>query len=154
MTPEESVLTYVLNALRGITKANGYTVTILTVELKNQFLRNLNIGDLPAILVSLGRDDYDREAFGSGDSNTHYRFMDLMLFVYMIDEADATVPGSAVKTAIMAALGKNRCAADGKWPWDIIVGPVNYSEFERSENRIGQFTMPIRARYSYSPGEL
>jgi hypothetical protein len=154
MTPEETVVAYLLEALRGITTANGYNVDIGLVELKDRMLRDLNGEDLPAVLASLGDDDFDRETFGNENENAHFRSLDLLLYVAAVYDAEEVVPGSPVKNAIVKCLLKNRCAADGRLPWDIMTGAIRYNEFERIENKIVKFTIPVRLKYCFTLEDL
>lgn len=148
------MVSYVIEALRSITTAGGYTIDIGLVELKDRLTRDLNGEDLPAILISLGNDDFDRETFASGDGNTQFRLLDLTLHVRGTDEPDVLVPGSKLKTAIMRCLLRNRCADDGKQPWDITIGGHTYSEFERIENGVAQLAMSIRLKYAFTLEDL
>lgn len=154
MTIKETLLTNVLDGLRGISKAAGYAIDLQTAELKNQLLRDLNVEDLPAVLVSVGTDDFDHETFAGGDGNTQYRMLDLLFYAMIIDEPDAVLPGAIVENAITKALLRLRAASGGLLPADIVIGAIDYSEFERMENGIGIMKIPVRLKYGYVLSDL
>lgn len=155
MTPDQTVIEHLLTSLEGITTANGYSANVRTVDVKDRQMRDFNDTDTPLILLSIGIDEFDRESFGAQSGNVFFRFIDIDIYLRFIDESGVEPIGSDFKWDVIKCLLANRCADDGKLPWDLIIGAMNPNEFERSENRkAAEFRIPVRVKYQFALSDL
>lgn len=154
-SPRQTVRDYILDALKTITKANGYALDVETVELNSRLIRDLNLSDCPAIKL-VTKDDTDlSETLGFNVGNQYFQSWDMELLLHMPDPGDAAIEdaGELFLGAVAKCLIKNRHANDDK-PSNIKIKSIKTDDFERIENKIAQLSVTINVRYEFTLGDL
>jgi hypothetical protein len=155
---DQVILSYVLEALEGITIQNGYDIDVKTVTVADRTTRDLNNSECPAILISTGNDRIDLtgphpdgQTFGGQSGNAFYRLWNLGLLLRL---PDTDARGSLFKWNVIRCLQVNRCEPAGKLPWDILIESLDTDEFERIENSAAQYRLNILVKYAYTLTDL
>lgn len=156
MTPRQTVRDYFLTGLLDIQRKNQYALDVVTVELQQRLIRDLNISDCPAIIVELGIDNPLGETQGANRANSHFREWAMKLWLVMPDPGQLEIEdaGEVFIGAVMRWLIRNRFNnGSGGKPSDIqFTSTLN--AFQRIENGTAESVLDIKVLYDFTVGEL
>lgn len=152
--PRTTVLEYLLETLKTVTRANGYHTDVQLVELRTRQMRDVNLSEFPAIILTLGQDRPDSETQGNNSANIHFRAWSMALTLAlqesMLDSIE--VAGEKFLADVQKCLIVNRYGNNGK-PSDIQF-ILSSDEFERMENKTAQFAIGLTVMYDFTIGDL
>ena len=156
MTTREEILQAIKTRLEGITAANGYPLTVKTVDIGFQQLSNKNRSAFPLVLISPQSESDDSETTGGSGSRYHRNWPIEIAAIMAPGTKTAREDGEVLISSIVARLVEDqKFGLTPAYGLGFILDSVEApDEWESDTNNLAFVLINIVVRYTFRPMDV